>query len=102
MSNWNHLMCDGCWSDRHPHREPNRLLEPETEPCCFCGTPTTSGIWMRGNPNELSCKHCMYPDCGELAKAGAINDADVCMKHIDWAMGNAVKPLHKALKESGL
>jgi hypothetical protein len=40
-------ICICCWEERQPDREPVRLREPEDERCCWCGTPTRSGIYVR-------------------------------------------------------
>lgn len=53
-----HSICDTCWIAKDPHREPLRL-KPEyapTEDCCFCGSTHKSGIYVRGNPDDLKCK----------------------------------------------
>ena len=50
MSEWNHPQCDDCWDALHPDRTPIRIIEPETEKCCWCGQYTTSGIYVRDNP----------------------------------------------------
>lgn len=50
-----HPICDPCWLLREPHRNPYRVTDRyrETEPCCFCGDPTHSGIYVHDNPNIL-------------------------------------------------
>lgn len=45
--------CDSCFAERNPGREPVRLMEPETEICCFCGQPTASGIYVRVDPSTV-------------------------------------------------
>ena len=54
---WDHAICDGCWIRREPSKEPVRLLEPESEQCCFCGSLTHSGIYVREHPTSerLDC-----------------------------------------------
>jgi hypothetical protein len=54
--NWTHLICENCWRKREPKREPVRLINAEEEKCCFCGSLTKSGIYVRENPNFLLCK----------------------------------------------
>ena len=58
MAEWNHLMCAACWNDDERH--VNKAVEgawSEAEPCCFCGNPTTSGIYVRHDPTKLECVH---------------------------------------------
>lgn len=59
MSKWNHLMCEACWNTRNPHRTPIKVREEYRDesatPCCFCGKPTQSGIYVRHDPQELLC-----------------------------------------------
>jgi len=55
---WRHAICDRCWHDYGPPREPIRLREPEIEICCFCGNPTRSGIYFRYDPSATKfCAH---------------------------------------------
>ncbi len=56
MSRWNHAVCDLCWSEREPDRTPVRFTVAPTVDCCYCGTPTTSGIFVRQDPTEVRCK----------------------------------------------
>lgn len=55
--NWNHLSCEECWDRANPSRQPMRIVDPEPAPCCFCGTVTGSGIFVRHDPRTLSCEH---------------------------------------------
>ena len=32
------------------------FLDETAEPCCFCGRPQQSGIFIRENPEALMCK----------------------------------------------
>jgi hypothetical protein len=43
-------MCTGCWQLHHPGAQPRKLLVPEREKCCSCGTITRSGLYARINP----------------------------------------------------
>jgi hypothetical protein len=60
MSKWNHSMCQRCWDEKNPDREAVKIREeyrdetPET--CCFCGRLHGSGIYVRHDPDSLSCK----------------------------------------------
>lgn len=38
---------------------------------------------------------CDFPDCEKEPFGGSINDAKVCVKHIEWAMGKAFAPIHR-------
>lgn len=64
MSNWNHSICDDCWLHRDPHRLPCRMTEPEPETCCFCGETHASGIYVRRNPEQMSCRHAKAAAAG--------------------------------------
>jgi hypothetical protein len=60
VSRWTHAICANCWNEKHPDREPVRLkeefLDETAVPCCFCGKPQQSGIFMRADPFGLACK----------------------------------------------
>ncbi len=57
MNMWTHAICDRCWFERRAQNYgPVRMREPETETCCFCGTPTDSGIRVRCGPDETLCR----------------------------------------------
>lgn len=64
MSNWTHPICDPCWAEIAPGREPFRFLENsrELEVCCFCGDETESGIYVRHDPSRAL--HCTGHDDG--------------------------------------
>lgn len=57
MVEWNHSMCEGCWNKSNPNRQACTVIDAEVEICCFCGDETTSGIYIRHDPNDLSCDH---------------------------------------------
>lgn len=57
MAQWTHNVCQSCYQGLYPGRQPVTMRVPQAEVCCFCGQPTTSGIYVRYNPAELSCKH---------------------------------------------
>lgn len=40
-------VCEPCWKERQPGRRPYRMINPNTERCCYCGLSTTSGIYVR-------------------------------------------------------
>lgn len=55
---WTHALCEACWKAREPGREPFRLVDVgivdrKTETCCRCGEPTTTGIYVRANQQEM-------------------------------------------------
>ena len=56
MSQWTHGICDECWEEREPGREPARLKPRVLDDCCFCGNMTRSGIYVRADPKTL--EHC--------------------------------------------
>jgi hypothetical protein len=57
MSRWIHSICEDCYEEQEPGRKPVRVREPEEETCCFCGKPTTDGIFYRFDPSKLKCEH---------------------------------------------
>lgn len=60
MSRWNHAICISCWNKLNPDREPIRIkeefLDETAEPCCYCGRPQQSGIFVREDPTTLPCR----------------------------------------------
>ena len=57
MSKLDHTMCDSCWEKKQPNREPVRLtISLKPLPCCFCGEPTQSGIFVRAHPTVVKCR----------------------------------------------
>lgn len=52
---WDHAICDGCWKKREPGRDPVRLKLMQCETCCFCGSPTVDGIFVREDPQKALC-----------------------------------------------
>jgi hypothetical protein len=61
MSRWNHAICDPCWEAREPTRTPVRRTIPQEEVCCYCGARTTSGIYVRDDPDLVPCAG-VHPD----------------------------------------
>jgi hypothetical protein len=55
MGEWPHPICLDCWDARNPGRVPRRIVEAESEMCCFCGRRTTAGVYLRFDPSELLC-----------------------------------------------
>jgi hypothetical protein len=55
MPSYRQPICDTCWDDIEPGREPVRLVEDvrEIEQCCMCGDSTLSGIYIRVNPKAV-------------------------------------------------
>lgn len=53
-------MCDECWPVHRGDRAPVRVVEAEQETCCYCGGPTTSGIYVRDAPDVPG--HCAHPE----------------------------------------
>lgn len=59
---WTHACCESCWVDHCLARgvavgEPTRVKGAKIERCCFCGNETHSGIYVRHNPEDLTCTH---------------------------------------------
>lgn len=52
-SNWTHLICDKCWKYIHGNQFPLRLNIVNHAPCCYCGVPTESAIYVREDPLSL-------------------------------------------------
>ncbi len=50
---WTQPLCDNCWQERYPDREPFRMTSGESEQCCICGQDTDSGIYERINPSTV-------------------------------------------------
>lgn len=63
-------MCDPCWKERSPGREPYRVttiyravpflarmwpVRPPKKRCCFCGKKTRSGIYVSVPPEKVPC-----------------------------------------------
>jgi hypothetical protein len=50
---WTQPICFPCFKQRHPDREPVRIVESErrAETCVDCGLDTDSGIWVRVDPS---------------------------------------------------
>lgn len=55
---WTHRMCDRCWDAmrRAERGEPIRLWRDTLRPCCYCGEPTDSGIYVRAQPTTVKCQ----------------------------------------------
>ena len=57
---WNHSICEKCWNEKNPDREPIRIREEfrdeKPEACCFCSSPHNSGIYVRQDPNLTACR----------------------------------------------
>lgn len=54
MSDWGEWpLCNECWKQREPDRQPARLLVTEDEICALCGRPTRSGIYVRMHRSEV-------------------------------------------------
>lgn len=49
---WTHAMCGFCWYLQRGPVFPTRIVDSDVEVCCFCGTLTKSGIFIREEPDE--------------------------------------------------
>lgn len=60
MSAWNHLICDSCFPIFRPGQTPHKVREEfrdeKADPCCFCGRPCQTGIYVREDPIDVACK----------------------------------------------
>ena len=54
---WSHPVCDECYSELEPGREPHRLRHPEIEVCCRCAAVNASGIYYRADPDRMGFCH---------------------------------------------
>lgn len=52
-SGWTHAICTRCWQARNPEREPHRVMDYNTVQCCYCGTPTDAGIYVRDDARKV-------------------------------------------------
>lgn len=50
---WTQPACAGCFARHNPGRHPLLFTDPDNETCCYCGTPTTSGIYVRVDPTTV-------------------------------------------------
>lgn len=49
---WTQPLCEACWDDRRPGHIPARSMGA-VETCCLCGAATTSGIYIRMDPQTV-------------------------------------------------
>ena len=58
MSRWTHNICTDCWEETQDVVVPTRVIEADKEICCWCNKETTSGIYLRHDPDDpvLKCK----------------------------------------------
>jgi hypothetical protein len=54
---WTQAICDLCWLRQFPGKQPvrarNEMGVSDHEQCCYCGTATESGIYMRADPYSV-------------------------------------------------
>jgi len=85
-SEWNHWICEGCWSRREPTRWPVRIqydadfdgipVQDVAFICCFCGAMAWSHILVRDEPDQRHCAHQAYVT-HDPGGGGDGDDADV-------------------------
>lgn len=68
MSKLDHSLCDECWISTRSGR-PVRTVDAPEETCCLCWKPHTSGIYIRGNPEEFKCFGLHQSDVDAEGKA---------------------------------
>lgn len=56
LDNWAHAICSRCWATQWGSKRPSRLIEGETEICCFCGADTEAGIYVTRDPKDTPCQ----------------------------------------------
>lgn len=57
MSQWTHPICDPCWAGMYQDRQPVPFIDPPAEVCCVCAEATSSGIYVREDPDALPAHH---------------------------------------------
>lgn len=55
-SRWWHFLCNRCWKERNPGKQPAQFKMPVNRECCGCGKTTASGIYQRIDPETMRCK----------------------------------------------
>lgn len=52
---WTQSICVDCSDERNPERKAVALVDTHRneETCCYCGEPTTSGIYVRADPSTV-------------------------------------------------
>ena len=63
---WSHPICDDCYTERVPNRRPFRVQNFITDTCCFCQSPSVSGIYVREDPMDLPCNGVHEESLGRL------------------------------------
>ena len=56
MSQWTHSICEDCWDKKNPTKLADRHGPGDDDICCFCQKKHNSGIYIRENPDNLTCK----------------------------------------------
>lgn len=52
--NYTQPLCHGCWDQQRPDQPSDRSKNTgPTETCCECGETTTSGIYVRVDPDTV-------------------------------------------------
>jgi hypothetical protein len=53
-----HVICQLCWNDHFAQQRgaPVKMVGASPEPCCFCGTVTSDGIYVREYPERVRCR----------------------------------------------
>lgn len=70
MRRWTHLLCAACWDARNPTKRARDPDQGVDSVCCACGKPTSSGIYVRGDPAAFKCQgKSLEHDDGEETRA---------------------------------
>jgi len=66
MERWTHYICDACWFEREPNRDPVRVVRLEYTGvlCCYCNREQWKGIMVREDPESDRLR------CGSRKRAG--------------------------------
>jgi len=85
-SQLSHAMCAACWNKRSSNHQPTRIVfNIPLELCCYCGTPTKDGIYVRA---ELDDPKVL---CGGIH-----------MSISDPLVDQATSIVHNAITEAGI
>lgn len=93
-SRWTHSVCEKCWKERSPDREPIRTMDETPEKCCWCGAVTGLGIFQRADPATVPCLGEHEPDTHDDGEGPRPHEyrCPGCYKHrVCWACGSSLR-----------
>lgn len=53
---WDHAICVPCWYAKNTGRIPHRIVDDVGRTCCWCKRPTSAGVYVRHDPDDVACK----------------------------------------------